>query len=268
MSCCPAGALPASYAEKGSSFTPAGETIDLGGGARMYATGDPRWKTAIVVMHDVFGLDGGHHRALCDALAAGGHYVVCPDFYEAGSIEPYYNRGAADEGKEWLKRFNWAWCSAILERVYAHLDGKGITSTGSIGFCWGAWAVAKACQDPGRVQAGVWCHPSCQVGRELYEGETEQELAQRVKSPTLILPSPQEAELYRNGELATIFEANAVANDMVYFHDQSHGWMTRGAGFLGKSWVDSGGRENLTSIVGVQRGVNLTLGWFAKHLHK
>ena len=86
---CPTGALPASYAKKGS-YAPAGEDIDLGGGTRAYATGDPRWRTAVIVMHDVFGPDGGHHRALCDALAAAGHYVVMPDFYDGGSIEPFY----------------------------------------------------------------------------------------------------------------------------------------------------------------------------------
>ncbi len=43
--------------------------------------------------------------------------------------------------------------------------------------------------------------------------------------------------------------------------------MTRGAGFLGRSWEESGGKEDVASIVGVQRGLNLALGWFAKHLH-
>ncbi len=90
-----------------------------------------------------------------------------PDFFEGGSILPYYQAEQIDKGKDWLRKFNWAWCSAILESVYAHLDEHGIepTGRGSIGFCWGAWAVAKACFDPTRVQAGVWCHPSCQVAK-------------------------------------------------------------------------------------------------------
>merc|ERR1712186_99101 len=59
------------------------------------------------------------------------------------------------------------------------------------------------------------CHPSVQVGKELYEGETEHELTEAVRSPTLILPSPQEPTFYRNGELARIMEGNGVANDML-----------------------------------------------------
>merc|ERR1712066_79814 len=155
----------------------------------------------------------------------------------------------------------------VMEQVYEHLREEGIERTGSIGFCWGAWAVAKACQDRSKMQAGVWCHPSLQVGKELYEGETEHELTEAVRAPTLILPSPQEPTFYRNGELACLMEANGVANDMVYFHDQTHGWVVRGAGFLGRSREECGGVNDAGSIIGVQRAVNLALGWYAKRLH-
>lgn len=261
---CPDGSLPLAY--NAPEYVAKGKEFTLGG-AKIYASGDPQWKSSVVVMHDVFGPERRDHKALCDALAAGGHYVVMPDFFEGGSIEPFYKAKQIPEGKQWLKKFNWAHCSPILEDVYAHLREKGVERTGSIGFCWGAWAVAKACQDPSKMQAGVWCHPSVQVGKELYEGETEHELTDAVRSPTLICPSPQEKEFYRNGELARIMDKNGVANDMVYFHDQSHGWVVRAAGFLGKSWEDNGGERDLNSIVGVQRAVNLALGFYAKHLY-
>lgn len=261
---CPDGALPLSY--NAPEYVGKGKEINLGG-ANTYVTGDPSWKSSVIVMHDVFGPKRRDHRALCDGLAAGGHYVVMPDFFEGGSIEPYYAAKKVPEGKQWLKKFGWAHCSPILDLVHAHLREQGIERTGSIGFCWGAWAVAKACQDPSKVQAGVWCHPSVQVGKELYEGETEHELTEAVRSPTLIMPSPQEPEFYRNGELAKIMDGNGIANDMVYFHDQSHGWVVRAAGFLGRSWVESGGVSDTHSIIGVQRAVNLALGWYAKHLY-
>merc|ERR1711975_190639 len=84
---CPEGALPASFGE--TAYVPKGKDMSIGG-ANVYTTGDPRWKSSIIVMHDVFGPNGGDHKALCDGLAAGGHYVVMPDFFEGGSIEPYY----------------------------------------------------------------------------------------------------------------------------------------------------------------------------------
>jgi len=261
---CPDGALPASFDLP--DYATKGREIDLGG-AKAYVTGDPSWKTGIIVMHDVFGTNGGYHKALCDGLAAGGHYVVMPDFFEGGSIEPFYKAKQVSEGKQWLKQFNWAHCSTILENVDAHIREQGVEKAGTIGFCWGAWAVAKACQDPSKVQAGVWCHPSCQVGKELYEGETEHELTAAVQAPTLILTSPQEPAFYSNGELAKIMDANDISNDSVHFADQTHGWVVRGAGFLGKSWEDCGGVKDVNSIIGVQRAVNLALGWYAKHLY-
>jgi len=261
---CPEGALPASFNE--TAYVPKGKELSIGG-AKVYTTGDPRWKSSIIVMHDVFGANGGDHKALCDGLAAGGHYVVMPDFFEGGSIEPYYKANKVPEGKTWLKKFGWAHCSPILDQVHEHLRENGVDRTGSIGFCWGAWAVAKACQEPSKVQAGVWCHPSCQVGKELYEGETEHELADAVRAATLILPSPQEPKLYSNGELSKIMDRNGVANDMVYFKDQTHGWVVRAAGFLGRSWEECGGQKDANSIIGVQRAVNLALGWYAKHLY-
>ena len=76
---------------------------------------------------------------------------------------------------------------------------KGITKTGSIGFCWGSWVVAKMTQNRENCQAGVWAHPSVFVAKDLYEGETEQELTERVKAATLVMPSKQEPDFYRNG---------------------------------------------------------------------
>lgn len=244
------------------------------GGVRCYVAGEPCVDgdpncptTAVIVMHDVFGPDTGNHFLVCDALAKrGGHYVVMPDFYDGWSIEPFYQRGVPAEGKKELKRYNWEHCSSYLEHIFEHFAHHDIDRVGTIGFCWGAWAVAKACQDP-RVHAGVWAHPSCQVGKELYEGETEHELAAAAGKPTLILPTPQDEALYYNGELAAIFEADSVPHECVKMFDQTHGFMVRAAGFLGKSWVECGGSENARTHIGQQRGINLSLGWFAKHLY-
>ncbi|CAE8587418.1 unnamed protein product [Polarella glacialis] len=234
-SCCPPGAWPALAAPK--DYIEKGRSISIGG-TECYVSGSLMWGTGIIVMHDVFGPHSGNHKGLCDQLAAGGHYVIMPDFFNGGSMEPYYAAKQVTEGKQWLKQFNWAYCSKKLEPVHAHLSENAVSKVGSIGFCWGAWAVAKVCQDPSKVQAGVWAHPSCQVGKELYEGETEHELASAVRAPTLILASPQEPEFYSNGELANIMNCNAIPNDLVFFKDQAHGWVVRAAGFLGRSWED------------------------------
>merc|ERR1711924_259152 len=55
------------------------------------------------------------------------------------------------------------------------------------GFCWGSWVVAKMTQNRENCQAGVWAHPSVFVAKDLYEGETEQELTERVKAATPVM---------------------------------------------------------------------------------
>ena len=66
----------------------------------------------------------GTHHQFADAIAAGGHYVVMPDFFQGGSIEPYYASNTVPEGVEWLKKFNWKHCSGILDKVYDHITEK------------------------------------------------------------------------------------------------------------------------------------------------
>jgi len=265
MACplCPEGALPASYADE--HYKGKGKEVKLGK-ENAYVTGDIKWGTAVIVCHDVFGPNKGTHHQLCDAIAAGGHYVVMPDFFKTGSIEPFYAAKTVDtEGLKWLKQFNWAHCSSVLESVYAHLKEKNISRIGSIGFCWGSWVVAKMCQNSNHCQAGVWAHPTIFVAKELYEGETEQELSAAVKAPILIMPSKQEPDFYKNGELIEIMAKNGIHSETIKFEDQLHGWVIRGSGWLGEYYKP--GTTDVKAIIGVQRAVNSSLGFYAKHLY-
>ena len=260
---CPQGSLPASAAHE--AYSPKGEQKQLGG-TSAYVVGDARFGSAIVVAHDVFGGDWGLHKQVCDMLAEGGHLVVMPYFFTSApySIEPFYAGNIVPQGKEWLSEFDWAHCSKILEPVHTFLDEAGITRVGAIGYCWGAWVVAKMTQDPSKCHAGVWAHPSCQVDRELYGGVSEKELAAAIRSPPLVLPSRHEPAFYSDGSLEGVASGNGVAWETVKFGDQSHGWMTRSAGWLGKYY--EAGSDQIKAAVGVQRAVNASLGFYAKHL--
>merc|ERR1712031_68465 len=167
------------------------------------------------------------------------------------------------DGKKWLSKFGWNnHCGPIMDAVYEHLyqDIK-VERCGSIGFCWGAWAVAKVCQDPSKMHAGVWAHPSCQVGHELYGEGDEKELASLVRSPTLIISTPQEAEMYQDGTLTKIMDESGVITDSIHMDPPvTHGFFVRAAGFLGKSWADCGGQLDQQEFVAVNRGINLSLG--------
>jgi dienelactone hydrolase len=257
-------------------FQPAGDEViiadpDTGLALPAYVVGDASSKKGIMLMYDVFGFNGGHVKGVCDELASQGFLVVMPDFYfggknpRGGSIEPFYDAGEAKMGKDWLKQFSWDWCGPRVDACVKFMRSKGVAKVGSIGFCWGAWAVARFSADPSVCQAGVWAHPSCQVGHELYGEDDERWLAAQVRAPTLMLPSMHEPDMYRNGSLTEIIEKNGVATETVEFQGMRHGWVTRAAGFLGKSFVAGGGDE---ADAAVQRGVREAILLSAKFIHK
>merc|ERR1711879_936922 len=94
------------------------------------------------------------------------------------------------------------------------------------------------------------------------------ELSSLVKSPTLIIPTPQDGTMYSDGTLTQIMQNNGVETDCVYMAPPiTHGFFVRAAGFLGKSWEECGGQLDLAESVAVNRGINMSLGWYAKHLH-
>lgn len=272
-SCCPAGALPKLDVDS-NAYDPQGKVIQIhvpaiSQAVDCYVIGDPKWQRGIVLFHDVFGPNSGHHRAICDRLAMAGYYVIMPDFYEGGSIEPYYIAQKVADGKQWLKKFDWPqWCGPIMDEVYKYLyDDLQLTKLGCIGFCWGAWLCARASHDKTKMHAAVWMHPSCQVGHELYGEGDERDLTDKIQSPTLIVKTPQDPDMYLpNGELLQILKKNGIPCDGLFFRQQTHGFMTRAAGFLGKSWEACGGKMDLSEHAAVNRGINVTLGWIAKYL--
>jgi hypothetical protein len=70
--------------------------------------------------------------------------------------------------------------------------------------------------------------------------------------------------LIKNGDLVKIMNKNGVAAEEKDFPDMLHGWVIRGSGWLGEYYRS--GTTDVKAIVGVQRAVNLTLGFYAKHL--
>lgn len=263
---CPKGSLPAVFniSSKGK-----GSVINLGD-TQAYVTGDPNWKTGLVLVHDIYGW-GGHHRDIADLFAEGGYYVIMPDFFKGGenATEEAWNDGKPQEGAAFLQKFPWSVISPVFDLAINHLKSKGIQKVGTFGFCWGAWVCALASQDYSKVQAVVWYHPTLQADQLLFAGPTVPELGAKVRAPTLSLPSGDEPDYYTNGETMGKMTANGIDNHTYTFKGTHHGYMTRGAGStteLGKSWKQVGGTDSLGSLLVIQRGLNMGLGWFAKYL--
>lgn len=266
IQCCPPGAFP--QLDPPKDYKPAGKWIELDG-TKAYATGSMQWDNAIIVIHDVYGPQTGYHYGVCDAFAAGGYYVIMPDFYETvGGVDNYWSKGDLDGGAKFLQKFTWEFIQGKLKPVKEHLKEKNFPRVGSLGFCWGAWVVARMSEDPDFLKAGVWFHPSLWVDAKLFGGEDETKITEKVAVPTLFCPSMDEKRDFWDYELGkAILEKKGVPTDYIAFNRMHHGWMTRGAGGAGISFIQAGGDEfDTVTAQDVNRGISAALGYFAKYL--
>lgn len=267
--CCPPGAFP--QLEPPKDYKPAGKFITYGNKTRAYVTGDPQWGSGIIVMHDVYGAESGYHAGVCDAFARGGYYVVMIDFYEfVGGVDNYWSKGDTDGGATFLKKFSWDFCKAKIEDTLKHLEELKIDRIGSLGFCWGAWIVARATATfPDKIKAGVWYHPSLWVDAKLFGGEDEKAITEKINVPTYFAPSQDEKRDFWDYKIGMkILQDKGVPTEYTEFSRMHHGWMTRGAGGMGISFIQAGGSEmDVTTSQDVNRGICVGLGFFAKYLY-
>lgn len=74
-SCCPPGSEP----QLNTTYQPKGN-VENYKGLPIYSVGTPGGP-AIIVSYDIFGLDGGRTKLVCDQFSEAGFFVVLPDYY-------------------------------------------------------------------------------------------------------------------------------------------------------------------------------------------
>ena len=173
---------------------------------------------SVLVLHDIFGLYTGRHPQFCDELAAVGWIAVCPDCFGDGK-----SRGEAALLPSWpikgiwnlldlVCRCKWGYmtkalktpweeieprCNAALrhaKQLYDAYETEPMEAF-AIGFCWGAWPVARLLARKGgllpslpgeaplpTLRGGVCFHPSLQVSGDVAG------LAAAVAQPLLLAP--------------------------------------------------------------------------------
>lgn len=178
---------------------------------------------AIIVIYDIFGMNSGRIKGLCDQYASEGYYVVMPDVLEGFSATTH-------EGREWMKGFSWARISEKLQgSAYKHLAEKKITSMGAIGFCFGAWVVFHM-SSGSELKCGASFHPSIGAGPR-YFGEVETDIVNAVQCPQLVCPAGNDPEnIQPGGELTQILAAKPFGGKCEFqaYKAQQHGFMVRG----------------------------------------
>lgn len=103
----------------------------------IYHVGTPGPK-AVIVLPEVFGWSG-RMKGICDTLAEAGFFVLMPDCHRGETAK------TQDDFVAWITKFPWEpLIKTDFQRMMTWLEGKGATSVGAIGFCWGVWAFCKA----------------------------------------------------------------------------------------------------------------------------
>eukprot|EP00934_Nitzschia_sp_Nitz4_P004141 Nitzschia sp. Nitz4//scaffold111_size72815//69609//70355//NITZ4_005803-RA/size72815-processed-gene-0.59-mRNA-1//1//CDS//3329533219//4131//frame0 len=218
--CCPPGSLgaPPNLTEK-----PCGEFLTLEGPQTpcYYAKPPSASKNAILVYPDVWGFktrilniadflakEGNYHVLICDSMR-GETKDEHPDLKPWLEKLPYDPVVAKDT-------------AACVEYLKTNLDVEQI---GTLGFCWGGWAIARSYQDGFPWKVAVSCHPSFRLEQFVYGGD-DVALMQSLKCPTLLMPASNDPPYCKPGpEFDVLVQYGSRS---VVFNDMVHGFTTRG----------------------------------------
>ena len=213
MSCCP----PASHGILDNADYKCKGNIEKVDDLNLYVVG--QGDKCIIWNYDIYGFEGGRTRQHCDLLAKEGYLVILPDYYRGTFVrveDPHLG--------DFIKSFDFAKLQPDFERVMSFARGKGCTSVGAVGTCWGTYAVLKLSSYT-EYKCGVSMHPSHPKMCGLL-GESEEEVLRAVKGKHLFLAAGNDSESAKSGGLAEKTLGESVT--IVEFPDMIHGWSIRG----------------------------------------
>lgn len=182
MSCCPPNSTPSFRDE----YSPVGTKVSTPQ-VEFYAVGNPSaGGKAIIVIPDIYGWDSGRTRRIGDMLSAGvDAYVVIPKLFQPSfeggtdgdALPPDFDLGGPRAGEcwPWLAQFKYEGViKPKIEALLAHLKELGVSSVGSVGFCWGGWCQAHLASEHPEIACLVTPHPSIHsIGGLLSENPLE-----------------------------------------------------------------------------------------------
>lgn len=240
MSCCPKGSWDVALDPSENPSKLYGSLLTIGKDTPCYYTcgsttannesaSSDSSDTGIIVFPDVWGLLP-RTKSICDTWAkGGGHHVLM--------FDPFRGDTRADHLDDMI-----GWLASVPYQPNVETDvkscidylvnEKGVNRgrIGAHGFCWGAWAIAKASSTINGVQfkAAVWAHPSTGIEQRAFDGNEEAMIKNMADDlPVLVMPAGNDDDRLKDGgEFAAIVRRRG--GKVVGFPDMVHGWTTRG----------------------------------------
>jgi dienelactone hydrolase len=245
MSCCPPGSLGAAPL---STLTPKGKMVDLppsDGSSRTvmpcYQVGSATPpKRVLVVFPDVFGINSGNTKVVCDVLQeqlGDDTAVWMPDMFRGKPIMGSWGLPDVITNAFMMVSILWA-CFTNMKDTKLVMDLKEVVGPAlpadstvvCLGFCYGAWVAGTSLTVEGfPAKAGVGIHPAWAI--ETVYGRKEEDLATKVgKTPFLFMPASNDELKVGNPVVGMLAKARGIEEERVAveFPDMVHGWVNRG----------------------------------------
>lgn len=204
-----------------------------------YQVGPETPKRILVVFSDVYGIESGSHKAVCDVLQEklGNETAVwMPDMFRGKPILGAW--GFPHIVTDTFMMFSVLWaCFTNMKDSKVEMDLKEVVGpalptdkVACLGFCYGGWVAGRTVALEGfPAKIGVGIHPSWAL--EAVFGRKEEDLATAVdKSPFLFLPASNDELKVGNPVVEMLAKARGIEQDKVAieFPEMVHGWVTRG----------------------------------------
>ena len=175
---------------------------------------------AILIFPDVWGFSDRLMK-IADNFANQSYHVICLDCFRGETKENN------PEIVPWLKKYPFETVvKPDIEACLEFLQSKNVMKSrvGSLGFCWGAWAIAKAAPH-NYFKCGVAPHPSMKIEKVVFQCSVE-DMMEKVKIPLLLLPAGNDEDNLKPGS-DIVGNLEVYGGKSVCFPTMIHGWTTR-----------------------------------------
>jgi dienelactone hydrolase len=162
-------------------------------------------------------------RAIADTLAVEGYHVLVVDCYYGDTIEKTPGMVA------FLSKYPYQKISKEIDAAIDYLiTSKNVMkeNIAALGFCWGAWAIAKSASEGVVWKCAVSPHPSTKVESFIFKND-EAAMFDKCPMSFLLMPAGDDPDSIKPGS-PTVKMLEEKGGKSIPFERMRHGWTSRG----------------------------------------